>query len=183
MQAIDRIHEADVFCCPTLPLAQAWHASSNLAILPVPRQLRAGASRRWQLLQHAGGGCIYAANEAALQVARTTLLRLHQDQIRFDAPQARTYVDAVRGPMAPLMFVRVDTCRHDLDRLVGGLRERQARLHEVELRRSDAAVIRAQARLADMLGFDEHARRLARLPVRVWSWLGRYQPVVRGAGG
>lgn len=168
-------HAIEAVALTRMPLAQTWQSGSHLAILPMPRQLRAGRSRRSQLVLEPGGGCIYAAHEGALRKARHAVERLHAGQVRFEPPIVRTYVHPADGVMVPLMFVKAVTQQADYAAVIANLRSRRARLHEIEMRR-DGLVIRAQVRLADLLGFEDAVCQVARAPVRVASWLVRYAP-------
>lgn len=168
-------HAIDAVAFTRMPLAQTWQSRSNLSILPIPRQLRVRSSRTSQLVLEPGGGCIYAAHERGLREARRAVERLHAGQVRFEPPIVRTRVDPTHGVMVPLMFVKAVTQQVDYAAVITNLRSRRARLHEIEMGH-EAMIIRAQARLADLLGFEDAVRSIARAPVRVASWLVRYAP-------
>jgi translation elongation factor EF-G len=83
---------------------------------------------------------------------------------------------ARRVAMEPLMFVKVYAAREHIEWVIGELRRRGARMHEVELQR-EQAVIRAEIRRVALPGLEQWLREHTTNSARLFSWLVRYEPV------
>jgi hypothetical protein len=160
-----------------LPLRQRWQLPCESTVTQSwpesgePRLARA----KFVLIAAGRQGEIRALNERALADARQAVERAHDGRVRFAPPQVHTYVDPLhRVPMEPLMFVKASAPREHLDTMLHELRARVARMHEVELQ-GPRAVLRAEVRLRDLLGFED-----AVSSAQVFSWLVRYEPALPG---
>jgi translation elongation factor EF-G len=84
--------------------------------------------------------------------------------------------------MEPLMFVKVNARREYLDPLMQALRARGARMHEVELQ-GRRVLLRAEARLAMLLGFEAAVLATSRQSAQVHARLVRYEPMLAAGVG
>jgi hypothetical protein len=161
-----------------LPLRQRWQLLGDSAPASAAPPLRdtVPVRSKFALIPQGAGGEIWALNERALREGRAAVSAGHGEGVRFGELQVHTYVDPVRRvPMEPLMFVKVNARREHLDVLLQQLRARGARMHEVELQKQ-RVVLRAEARLARLLGLEEAVLAVGRHSAQVFSWLVRYEP-------
>lgn len=160
-----------------LPLRQLWRAANPLAEPPVLEP--ALCPRRLLVLAQPEGGEIRAACESSLAQGRAALGRAIAPvaALAFGAVEAHSYVDAATGrEMVPWMFVRIDTPTASWHELAQDLRERGARLHEVEMHAS-GVVLRAEAALQALIGYSDAAVSTAGDRVKVTMWPVRYEPL------
>jgi len=122
------------------------------------------------------GGLLRALNERALAQARELVRQGQLGEVVFEEPTVHTYVDEVlQVQMEPLMFVRVNAPCSRWVPIVDELRRRRAKLHEVELQ-PHVAVLRAEAPLRRLLGFERAIIERGEAPIQAAIWLLRYQP-------
>jgi len=103
------------------------------------------------------GLAIFAANEDALEAPRRILREIYGDFVEVRQPQVR-YIPG-KPPQEPLMSVRVTGRADSVGRVLAELRLRSAHIVE-QCIRGRIVILRAEARLADLLGFPA---RLARI--------------------
>lgn len=179
------LHDPAVLSCEQagpdrLPLRQGWKLLGDgtpklaLASLGDPR----GVGARFTILAQGAQGAqgeLRARNERALRDAREVLRNAHRGAVRFTPPRAHTWFDPVqRVTMEPLMFVKVNARREHLAGVLEELRARDARMEDVELQGREA-VVRTEARLAALLGFEEAVLALSERSAHVFTWLLRYE--------
>lgn len=164
-----------------LPLRQRWHTTGGEAAR-CEQATDAGRHARPPrfriLVDRPRGGQLRALNENALAQARDLVRQGQRGEVVFDEPAVHTYVDEVlQAQMEPLMFIRLNAPRSRWAPLVEELRQRRAKLHEVELQ-PQVAVVRAEAPLRRLLGFEHAIAGLGEVPpIQVAVWLLRYEPV------
>ena len=124
------------------------------------------------------GLAILAANEDALEEPRRILREMYGDFVEVRDPRVRY----MPGPHEPIMHVRITAKRDNAPAILRELRNRGARLLE-ECTRNRVYVVRAEARLATLLGLparlDEITEGLAMHSIR----LIRYAPVLEDPDG
>ena len=124
------------------------------------------------------GLAILAANEDALEEPRRILREMYGDFVEVRDPRVRY----MPGPHEPIMHVRITAKRDNAPAILRELRNRGARLLE-ECTRNRVYVVRAEARLATLLGLparlDEITVGLAMHSIR----LIRYAPVLEDPDG
>ena len=162
------------------PVRQRWHAPG--AVLEGAAAARLTYLPRYLVTTGGRSGELWAINERALADARGALQQaLPPGAVRFAAPHAHRLADARTGePLVARMFVRVQAPRAQLQPLLAWLRERRARLHEVE-QRQHCVIVRAEGALDRLLGLDAQVRAAAGGPAQVASWLVRYEPAAAAA--
>jgi hypothetical protein len=163
-----------------LPLRQRWQlvtdgvAPLHLQLTPCADAPRLKFAVITNDLRH---GEIWALNERALSDGRRVIQTAHQGEVRFDAPHVHAHVDPrLRVPMEPLMFVKVNARREHMDAVLTQLRSRGARMQDVELE-AGRVIVRAEALLRALIGFDAAVREIGAGSAQVFSWLVRYQAV------
>jgi hypothetical protein len=155
-----------------LLLRQQWQL---LGADAAPLRDAVPAHGRFTLVAQGAAGEIRALNERALREGRQAVEEAHRGRVAFGEPRVHSYIDPMRRvPMEPFMFVKVHARREHLDRLVQELRVRGARLHEVELQKH-GVLLRAEARLAALLGLEEAVQAAVTHSARVFTWLVRYE--------
>lgn len=158
-----------------LPLRQEWRLPA--AVAPAPqRALRGegGHPPRFAIVRRGHEGEIWALNERALGEGRHVMKLAHRGEINFKAPRVHTYLHPQRRiAMEPTMFVKVNARREHLEAVQQELRRRGARMREVELQ-GRRAIVRAEARLAALLGFEEAIDSLSARSAQAHTWLVRY---------
>ena len=124
------------------------------------------------------GLAILAANEDALEEPRRILREMYGDFVEVRDPRVRY----MPGPHEPIMHVRITAKRDNAPAILRELRNRGARLLE-ECTRNRVYVVRAEARLATLLGLParlaEITEGLAMHSIR----LIRYAPVLEDPDG
>ena len=124
------------------------------------------------------GLAILAANEDALEEPRRILHDMYGDFVVVRDPRVRY----MPGPHEPIMHVRITAKRDNAPAILRELRNRGARLLE-ECTRNRVYIVRAEARLATLLGLparlDEITEGLAMHSIR----LIRYAPVLEDPDG
>jgi len=124
------------------------------------------------------GLAILAANEDALEEPRRILREMYGDFVEVRDPRVRY----MPGPHEPIMHVRITAKRDNAPAILRELRNRGARLLE-ECTRNRVYIVRAEARLATLLGLparlDEITEGLAMHSIR----LIRYAPVLEDPDG
>ena len=167
-----------------LPLRQ-WVKPSGDAVLTFARRgLLDWLSRpdKFLITSCGTGGQILAAGEAALADAQAVLRQAYGALISFGEPTVHSYLDpATSTRMVPTMFLRLAAPRDHAPALLQRLKERGANLQEVELE-AGRAVMRAEIRLADLLGFERELEELTGDAAQVLCWLLRYGPAAPGPG-
>ncbi|MDM0011954.1 hypothetical protein QTH87_05815 [Variovorax sp. J22P168] len=155
------------------------------------RQALTGPPDRLAALRHSGlldwlgkpGRCLFvetqsgitvcAADEDVLQEVTACVRQAQGASIAFDAPRVHTMRDPLRGLLQPSMFVRLRAPHPEAERALAELLRRGARILEREWQ-PDALVLRAEALLADLLGYPAFVRTLAQGRATLWIWLRRY---------
>lgn len=160
-----------------LPLHQGWQLRSGNPPSFSPRTSVApdrGRSK-FAIIPNGRDGEIWALNERALREGRQAVTQAHRGEISFGQPRVHTYLDPLRRvPMEPLMFVKVNARREHLDAVLQELRSRGARMQEVELQ-GRRVILRAQARLTALLGFEDAVLVTSTHSAQVFAWLVRYE--------
>lgn len=162
-----------------LPLRQGWSTAGDEPAAGVQPETSPGLPRapRYRVRTEGGAGIIHAVNERALRDARRAVRSAHRQPVAFEPPTVHRYRDTERQlELEPLMFVRVNARRAHLTVLVDDLRRRGARLQEVELQQQ-RVVIRAEARLASILGLEAAIHEATDNTAQVATWLVRYEAV------
>lgn len=119
---------------------------------------------------------ICAAHEDALEQAVAFIVQAHGASVKLDAPQVYGVPDRQGGrPLQPLMFVRAQVPRVQAVRALEELVRRHAIILENDLQ-TDCVVLRAEVRLADLLGYPAFLRELTSGTAALWIWLLRYAP-------
>ena len=156
-----------------LPLRQSWQWPAaagrppSASLPPLPPQ------PRYTVRVAANGGEIHALNENALVQARRAVTGTFGPAIDFSTPRVHAYTE--QGVLLqPLMFVKVNARRAHLQWVVDELRERGARMQEVESQQQ-RVIVRAEAWLAALLGFEQAVQAATTHSAQVWCWLVRYQ--------
>lgn len=161
-----------------LPLRQ-WVKPSGDAVLPFARRgLLDWLSRpeKFLIASYGEGGQILAAGEADLADAQALLRQAYGPLISFGEPTVHSYVDPATGAlMVPTMFLRIAVARACAPALMQGLKDRGARLQEVEAL-GEQVVLRSEVRLADLIGFAQELQQLAGDAAQALCWLLRYEP-------
>lgn len=130
---------------------------------------------RYQVVSHGGGGQILAAGEAALAEAQGMLREAYGASIRFGTPTVHSFVDDATGErMVPVLFMRVDAPRAEVERLQRLLASRCADVKEVELQQG-RVVLRAEMELARSLGVEAEVLDATGGAAQILSWLLRYE--------
>lgn len=162
------------------PLRQRWQTTGGERATAASAADCADPARQPRFRVIADGpfrGEVRALDERALGQARALVRDAHRQQVVFDEPAVHTYVDAnLQLEMEPLMFVRLNAPRGRCAAIVDELRRRNARLQDVELQNA-VAVVRAEAPLERLLGFEHAIAEPAHPAVHVAIWLLRYEPV------
>ncbi|MGO4391096.1 hypothetical protein AB4Z46_07050 [Variovorax sp. M-6] len=119
---------------------------------------------------------ICAAHEDALEQAVAFIMQAHGASVKLDAPQVHGVPDHQGGgPLQPLMFVRAQVPRAHAAQALEELVRRHANVLENDLQ-TDCVVLRAEVRLADLLGYPVFLRELTGGTAALWIWLLRYAP-------
>lgn len=163
-------------CLDLLPLRQMVLACGEAVPVFARQGLLDWLSRpgRFQILSHGSGGQILAANERALEEARSLLRSAYGDAVRFGLATVHTWVDTSRETlMVPLMAVRVEAPRVHAREVHRMLDDRGARVQEVDLQ-EERVVVRAEVTLARVLGLEMEVDALADGAAHVVVWLARY---------
>lgn len=166
-----------------LPLRQGWQLLPEDQPPGFAPQLRQPDSRgsKFTLIQRGSQGEIWALNERALREGRQAVERAHRGAVRFGPPTVHTYLCPLRRvPMEPLMFVKVNARREHLDPILHELRARGARMQEVELQ-GRRVILRAEARLPALLGFEDVVLSISTHSAQVFAWLVRYEAAAQAA--
>ena len=166
-----------------LPLRQCARPATAIGPAFAKRDFLESLSRpaRFQIVRLGKGVQILAANELALAEARLILQQAYGEQIRFDSVIVHTYLDPAREElMLPVMFLRIDAPRPHGQPLVQRLKDRGAAPEMTDIQRK-RAVIRAEARLMQLLGFGRDVLELTDGSAQVLSWLLRYEADSRAA--
>jgi hypothetical protein len=155
-----------------LPLRQSWQwpaaGQPPPASLPLSSRLP-----RYELSLADDGGEIRALDEKALEQARQVVTSTFGPALDFGTPRVHAYTE--QGVLLePLMFVKVNARRAHLQWLVDELRGRGARMQEVELQRQ-RVIVRAEAWLAALLGFEQAVLAATTHSAQVSTWLVRYE--------
>lgn len=160
-----------------LPLRQAVRPSGAAAPAFAQQALLDGLSRpvRFRISRYGEGGQIRAVSEQALGEARAVLRQAYGELVSFGAPMVHTYVDPAHEIlMEPLMFMRIDAPKSQRQELLALLQERGAQLQEVDQQRH-RVVVRAEIRLAKLLGLEREILALGDGSAHVLCWLLRYE--------
>jgi hypothetical protein len=159
-----------------LPLRQVVRPCGEAAPAFARQALLDGLSRpvRFRISRYGEGGQIRAVSEQALAEARAVLRQAYGELVSFGAPTVHTYVDAQREVlMEPVMFMRIDAPKSQRHELLALLQERGAELLEVDQQRH-RVVVRAEIRLARLLGLEHEIQALGDGSAHVLCWLLRY---------
>ncbi|HET8746736.1 MAG TPA: hypothetical protein VFM98_14105 [Ramlibacter sp.] len=159
-----------------LPLRQDWQLPSSVAPA-LQRTLRCegGDPPRFAIVRRGREGEIWALNERALGEGRHAMKLAHLGAVRFTEPRVHTYLHPQRRvPMEPLMAVKVNARREHMEPILAELRTRGARMQEVELQ-GRRVTVRAEARLAALLGFEQAIDALTAHSGQAHTWLARYE--------
>lgn len=132
-----------------------------------------GKPGRCLFLETASGITVCAADEDVLQEVAACVRQAQGAGVTLDAPRVHTLSDPLRGPLQPSMFVRLRAPHPEAERALTELLRRGARILEREWQ-PDALVLRAEALLADLLGYPAFVRVLAPGRATLWIWLRRY---------
>jgi hypothetical protein len=129
---------------------------------------------RYVIVCEGRGGKIYAANEASLEEAQQVIKTAYGNQVISRAPEIHTFVDPkLNALVEPIMFLRLKSPRGYTTALLEELDRRRASIKETYVQNSDI-VIRAEARLADLMGYSEATQAMTNASAVIWSWLLRY---------
>lgn len=160
-----------------LPLRQVVRPSGAAAPAFARQSLLDGLSRpvRFRISRYGEGGQILAVSEQALSEGRAVLRQAYGDLVSFGAPTVHTYVDPQREMlMEPLMYMRIDAPKAQRRELLALLEDRGAELQEVDQQRH-RVVVRAEIRLARLLGLEREILALGDGSAHVLCWLLRYE--------
>lgn len=117
---------------------------------------------------------VCAANESALEEATAVFAQAHGPWVAFGPPQVHSLPAAQTGVrLRPVMSVRVQIRREHAERILQELVRRRATIVE-EDPQCDGVVLRAEARLADLLGFPAFVHHTTNGGAGLWVWLLRY---------
>ncbi|MEO8248649.1 MAG: hypothetical protein ABI589_04695 [Burkholderiales bacterium] len=121
------------------------------------------------------GGRIYAANESALKEAQQVAAAAHGEGVILADPYVHTFHEAaLAAKFEPVMYLRVKVPSGYAEAVLQDLEQRGVRIMYSDVKRLDA-VIRAEGRLADLLGYEEAVQTLTLGTAVVWNWLLRYE--------
>jgi hypothetical protein len=116
-----------------------------------------------------------AANEQTLDEATPPVAAALGASARFDAPRAHCAIRAHDGVrLQPVMFVRIRAPHAHAARVREELLRRGTRVVEEDVQ-ADRIVVRAEARLADLIGYTKFLREATNESAELWSWLVRYE--------
>ena len=116
------------------------------------------------LLDHGNRITICAAHETALEEATAVLAQAHGPSVTFSALQIHSIPAPEPGMrLKPVMSVRIQTRRQHAARTLEELVQRRATIIE-EDRQGDRVVLRAEVRLADLLGLPACLREIPTTP-------------------
>jgi translation elongation factor EF-G len=165
-----------------LPLRQCfWAVPDSAVVFPTPGFLDwLSRADKFSIKGYGNGGEGLAANEHALAEAQLVLKQAFGSLVAFGEPTVHTYVDGGEA-MVPVMLVRVDAPRAHAAALLARLSARRAVIDDAEAR-PGRMVVRAAARLSDLLGFHREFLELTEGSGHVLCWLDRYERV-DGFGG
>lgn len=122
---------------------------------------------------------ILAATEAALEEPVRLLREIHGDDLELGRPRARLiYGNDVEEP---IMSVRVSVERAFAQTVVSDLKRRSAVIHEAD-RRKSPCIVRAQGRLAALLGYQKDLASLTHGAAELSMQLSHYEAVARRTG-
>lgn len=158
------------------PLRQSLLPSAKGLAIFAKRGLVEWLSRpdRYLIVCEGRGGRIYAANEASLEEAQQVIKDAYRDQVISRAPEIYTFVDPrLDALVEPIMFLRLKSPRGYATALLEELDRRRASIKEEYLQRYHV-VIRAEARLADLMGYSKATLTMTNGSAVIWSWLLRY---------
>lgn len=132
---------------------------------------------RYLVVCEGRGGCIYAADESMLDEARQVIREAHGDKVVMRPPLIHTYVDpAIEAVVEPVMFLRIKTPDVHAPAVLRELDRRATRMLEQDHQRRDL-VVRAEGRLADLMGLARAIEVITGGSAVLWNWLDRYDPV------
>lgn len=160
-----------------LPLRQAITPTGEAASAFAGQGLFDWLSKpeRYQILRHGQGGQILAADELALLEAQHLLRLAYGAMVGFGEPTVHTYVDPADDSLrVPVMFLRVDSPRAHAAEVLRMIKSRPSRLQEVDVKRH-RVVLRAELRLASLLGLERRILEATDGSAHVRSWLLRYE--------
>ena len=125
---------------------------------------------------------ILAGDECALATPVEILRQAYGSDVEIAPVQVRLIREVTGVVKEPVMNLRVDVSPDHVQRVVEDLEQREAVLHEVDIRES-ATSIRAQAPLRKLLGYRETLEALTSNSVQ-WSLsVSHYAPVWTGGPG
>ncbi|RYH63589.1 MAG: hypothetical protein EON54_07815 [Alcaligenaceae bacterium] len=123
---------------------------------------------------------LFAANESALEEARVAASETYGPLILFGIPEIHSYLDEEsEQTVHPVMFLRIRAQRAFAGAIIEELDRRFATVIEEYVER-EFVVVRAEARLSDLLGCSQTLKRLTHASTAIWTWLLRYEAVVIG---
>jgi hypothetical protein len=110
-----------------------------------------------------------ATNEQMLEEATPLVAAALGASARFEPPRAHD-----GAHLRPVMFVRIRVPRECAEQVREELLRRGARVVEEDVQ-GDRIVVRAEARLADLIGYTKFLREATNERAELWSWLVRYE--------
>ncbi|VTU23167.1 hypothetical protein [Variovorax sp. PBL-E5] len=130
---------------------------------------------RYLVLCEGRGGRIYAADECALEEAQQMVRDAHGAKVVMRKPEIHTYVDLdLDALVEPVMFLRIKSPHAYAKDILAELSGREARILEKDMQRYEL-IVRAEGRLANLMGLTRKIGSLACGSAAVWTWLHRYE--------
>ena len=121
---------------------------------------------------------LFAAKESALDEARVAASEMYGPSILFEITEIHNYLDEEsEQTVHPVMFLRIRAQRTFASAIIEELDRRFATVIEQYVER-EFVVIRAEARLSDLLRFSQILKRSTHASTAIWTWLLRYEAVV-----
>lgn len=124
---------------------------------------------------------ILGSEESALAAPCDMLHQIYGEEVRLSRPRVRLVRDA-EGVKEPVMNLRVSAPPATKAAILDDLARRAALVQETDDQQA-AVVIRAQARLRDLLGYRQSLATMTGNRADLWMWLSHYDPVGPPPGG
>jgi predicted membrane GTPase involved in stress response len=124
---------------------------------------------------------ILAGDECALATPVDILRQIYGEELRVSGPRVRMVRDA-SGLKEPVMNVRVSVPASFAEATLEDAARRDVAVHEVDYQ-ADRVVVRGQAPLRQLLGYQQTLAGVSSNTAEAWIWLSHYQRVPHPPGG
>ena len=118
---------------------------------------------------------ILGTDETALSVPAEILVEIYGEGIRLTKPRVRMIRDA-EGTKEPIMNIRISAPLSAQEMVLHDLEDRGTLIQEVE-QQLEAVVIRGQAPLRTLLGYQQVLGSMTANTAHLWVWLSHYASI------